>query len=1019
MSAIPTPCRKFFRHVSPAVTSAFSRQSSSASFPFFRKRFTIFPTPVALKSRNFLAGSPQVAQALDIDKQAQGYERLRAFESAATKADGYLAAALALPESLTAFTQLRHRVMRVYQNPLVAAIVKPFLPSFLGKRAIDVILRYVQNHLTAGPRLTIVNFNEAKESLDVALDDCDRYDTRYVRSFFRPFLIELRHLLTIDFESSPHNLPGVLTVTELGKKYPFTESHNEVRLSFAVENIGQGIALDVELSIDADDSLLLASPSQFLDHIDPGERFEPVDFRATVVKPTGQSVLVEYALRWINGDGSPRTSESIIELPAQPSDIPWHDLRHTEQYSLEPVTRAIDLIGRSEQTRLLISKIRAQNIGSFCVYGQRRVGKTSVVATLHDMPELDNITILNLETGMFIVPEHRETIDNLGRTICRELLDRNRNLDGLPVPTFSGALAPLDGFLRAAFRRDPKLRLVVVLDEFDELPAELYRRGNVSHAFFMTLRSLSARPSLGFILVGGEMMAEILSTQGQILNKFRQLRIDYMNRRSQWADFVELVRAPVDNWATITDEAVTKLYDVTAGNPFFTKFVCSELVEDMKRRRDAYVTGVEMDRAIRNAVQQAGINNFQHFWDDGVVATSDERIEEERAARRRVLRSLGDAVRSNGIGTLESIVKRASRFGLAESEVRRVLDDFEKRKVLVAVGEEYSCKVRLFERWLIDEGVAELDLTLVEEESLRGVREAEERLRVKDREINSLVDGWGSYRGRPVSDVTLKSWLNQFDTTEERRVVFELLRELRFYSGGLIRERLRDGHRVVLRDLTAGGMVLKARQRRARKMTDNVLISYYGGEGKRGQTYAKLYADENSIYHNRITAPKRLAKQMGELTDVNGIVFVDDFIGTGRTASKGLGQVLAPIANRIKEMKIDVFLVAVAGFAEASEKVERELANVVHSFRISICDPLDSSDRCFSDQSVILPDLAKRVRAKEIVESYGRRVCERHPLGFGNCQALVVFENTCPNNSLPILWADGTNGDWRPLFSRP
>lgn len=439
----------------------------------------------------------------------------------------------------------------------------------------------------------------------------------------------------------------------------------------------------------------------------------------------------------------------------------------------------------------------------------------------------------------------------------------------------------------------------------------------------------------------------------------------------------------------------------------------------MKRRRDAYATALEMDRAIRTAVDQAGINIFQHFWDDGVVATSNERIEQERASRRRVLLALGEGLRSGIPNTVENITERASRFGLAESEIRRVLAEFEKRKILVRMGEEYSCKVNLFARWLVDEGVSELNLTLVEEESLRAEFEASERRRVKDGEICTVADGWGTYRGRSVTDVTLKSWLNQFDTTEEQRVVFELLKGLRFYSGGIIREKLRIGHRFVLRELAARGVARRAAQEGARRVTDNILISFYGGEGKRGQTYSKLYADENNIYHSRIAAPKRLEKQLELLADVEGIVFVDDFIGTGRTAAKSLKECLSPIADLVAQMGIDVFLVAITGFADAAEKVEKELANVLHSFRVSICDPLDICDKSFTERSAILPDSTTRARAREIVESYGRRLCRTAPLGYGNCQALVVFENTCPNNSLPILWAQGPQDDWRPLFPRP
>ena len=917
------------------------------------------------------------------------------------------------------FDQVRQRIMRLYSNPLVSAVVGPFLPDFLSKHSVGVILEAIHEYVTAGARVSTAKYTEAKQILEELIEDCMRYDTRFVTEFFQPFFSVILDHLNIHFESSSVNLPGVVSLRDRGKKYPFSVADAEVRLTFAVENIGAGMAFDVEILLEVDDHLSVTSPYQFFDQIDSGESFDPVEFRAIVTNPSAESVLVQYGLKWTNGDGSPSESEDLLELPTQPSDIPWDDLEYADPYSLEPVHTATELIGRTEQTRQVISKIKAPSVGSFCIYGQRRVGKTSVVATLESMPEIEDITILYLDTGKFIVPDAQETVNQLGRKICTLLLQRNAKLSGLMVPRFDGALSPLDDFLDSVLARDPDLRLVVVLDEFDELPPELYRRGTISHAFFMTLRSLSARGPVGFILVGGETMSEILSTQGEILNKFRPLCIDYMDKESQWSDFVKLVRMPVAKWATITSDAITSLYKVTAGNPFFTKFVCSEMVEDMKRRRDAYVTSQEMNVAIKNAVQGSEINHFQHFWDDGVVARTDERIFEEQAARRRILVALGEVRRSSKPCSIENISKKAACFGIGESEVIRILADFEKRKILIRTGVEYSCKVGLFERWLVDKGVNTLGLSLVEDESLRAELEAEEEQRVKKQEINVLVKGWENYRGTQVTDIAVESWLEQFDTTEEKRVMFTLLRRIQFYSGSLIREKLRSAHKSVLADLAGRGVVRRAAEEGARKVTDNILISFFGGEGKRGQTYAKLYADENKIYQERITSVERLRGQLESLRDVEGIVFVDDFIGSGRTASMSLREALESIADIVKDSDIDVFLAAISGFASAGEKVEGELAKVVHRVRVFICDPLSDSDRCFSKTSVIFPDQAKRARAKEIVESYGRDVCKRNPLGFGDCQALVVFEHTCPNNSLPILWAWGPDKSWRPLFPRP
>ena len=1015
---------------SDAVSHVLSSRSSGRDQRFFAAVFlrllSVLPNEIHdldigkhVGVTKLLAKLPQVSKALSVDRNSQGYERLRALEMAADRADQYLREALTVPTSLAAFDQVYHRVMRLYRNPLVRAISGPFLPDFLSKSAVSAILTTVQKYVAAPPRDTMATYTDAEATLEAVLAECIRYDTRFVTHFYQPFFRALLHRLTTDYKSNPANLPGCLSLTSLGKRYPFSVSDAQLRVAFAVENQGQGIAFDVELTLDPDHYLSFASPSQFFEQVLPGERFAPIEFPAIVDRATDQPVLVVYKLTWRNGNGSARTIEDFLELPTQPSDIPWDELTYTDPYSLEPVRTADDLIGRSEHTRRLISKLRAQSVGSFCISGQRRVGKTSVVFTLAHLPVLKDITILYLETGMFIDPDAQETINRLGNKICRILLERRPMLAGLTTPNFTGALAPLDGFLSTAFVRDPDLRLVVVLDEFDALPPELYRRNKISHAFFLTLRSLSAQQPLGFILVGGERMAEILSTQGEVLNKFRRLQIDYLDSHSHWADFVALVRRPVEAWAQINDDAITKLYEVTAGNPFFTKFVCAELVEDMKRRQDADVTAVEMDRAIKTAVNEASINNFQHFWDDGVVASTDERIDQERALRRRVLVALGEVLRSNRSSTTENIAEKASRFGLSETEVQRMLGEFEKRMVLVQADGQYSCKVGLFERWLVDQGVSELDLSLVEEEHLRRIKEAEERKRIKIGEISTLVNRWENYRGRQITDGDLKSWLDQFANIDEQRMMFELLKKLRFYSGGLIREKLRNGHGFVRRELAGRGVVRRAAGEGARKVTDNILISYYGGEERRGPTYAKIYADENKIYRSRIAAPERLTERLAELIDVAGIVFVDDFIGTGRTAVRTLKDSLSPMAELLKQREVDVFLISVSGFARAARKIKRALSSVIHSFEVSIADPLDDTDKCFADKSAILPDPAKRARAKEIAEKYGKRIVKRSPLGFGNCQALIVFENTCPNNSLPILWGLGADNSWRPLFSRP
>lgn len=56
------------------------------------------------------------------------------------------------------------------------------------------------------------------------------------------------------------------------------------------------------------------------------------------------------------------------------------------------------------------------------------------------------------------------------------------------------------------------------------------------------------------------------------------------------------------------------------------------------------------------------------------------------------------------------------------------------------------------------------------------------------------------------------------------------------------------------------------------------------------------------------------------------------------------------------------------------------------------------------------------LKDKRLASDFGARLEPKHPVGYGNCEALVVFERSRPNNALPIMWA--SSKDWIPLFKR-
>lgn len=118
-----------------------------------------------------------------------------------------------------------------------------------------------------------------------------------------------------------------------------------------------------------------------------------------------------------------------------------------------------------------------------------------------------------------------------------------------------------------------------------------------------------------------------------------------------------------------------------------------------------------------------------------------------------------------------------------------------------------------------------------------------------------------------------------------------------------------------------------------------------------------------------------------------------------------------------KVRRVPVFLCVIAGFQKSADALEQDagpLADV--RINVRIAEPLGDADRAFSSQNETFCDADECEKAKRIARDRGVRLEPKHPLGHGDSQALIVFERSCPNNTLPIIW--DSSDDWVPLFKR-
>ncbi len=949
---------------------------------------------------------PQLYTRLKIREKSQSHEKSAAVVQAVKEAEDSFRSAAAFLDAVKNVATFEKAFFSAYNKTPATFLIAPFLPKHDLHARLHGVTERVEAYLSADTTQVVASYESALDYIDQRIADVLGLGTSYSEDFIYNPLIQLRSDLISSFQSSPLKKDADFRITKTDKKYPFHSVKTTVNLEFEIENVGPGYAFDVEILI-TDVSAGVVSKATFqIGDMPPSKRMLPVEL--VLVSPV-DNLLAEVELQWLTFDRRQEIARTTLDFTAQRGDVDWVALSTAEPYDVEPISDDSQLIGRTEILQQLVGMVTAASLGSAIVHGQKRVGKTSIVKALQSKLGRGDSSLcpVYLLVGEYVRPDAIRSIQALGVRLCEEIRDADPDLCDIPIPVFDDALAPLGDFIRAVLKKKQQ-RFVFILDEFDELPTDLYSQNEIANAFFLGLRSLSARPEVSFVLVGSERMSAILSYQGQNLNKFKSIKVDYFDRRAHWTDFMNLVRQPALQYIEFSDKAVELIYSYTAGNPYFTKLICKSIVKIMVNRRDAHVTDLEVVEACTTELRNIDINSFVHFWEDGIVEKGAER-EKIFLNRRKLLLAVGEVLRRTGgsRATMPQVQLAAKEYELTPDLVKQELDEFVQRQVFEQTDGYYSIKVRFFSEWLREFGVSQILSRLVGRIASIERRE-EEQAYVRSEEIFDLVRYIGSYKGRAVTSDLIRIWLNQFGTAAHQRLMFKILKGVRYFSEFEIRTKLSDLHSVIAKEI---GLPAKHGTGRI----ENLAVSYLEGPGKSGYQYARLYSEENRIIARNVVDLSKLDTVFKQ-SRVRAVLWVDDFIGTGQTAFDRFEENKDDLVRLQREYDLSYFLGTLAGLQDAQVAIEERLAKLGLKVCVRISEPLSNRDKCFAEESPLFESDEERLKAKRIAEDYGRRLLPRTPLGYGECSTRVVFERSCPNNNLPILW--GSANGWTPIFPR-
>jgi len=305
-----------------------------------------------------------------------------------------------------------------------------------------------------------------------------------------------------------------------------------------------------------------------------------------------------------------------------------------------PVGDSPAFVGRADVLREVVRVLRRPQDNAIVLYGQRRIGKTSI---------LQHLAARLPDEGPYH-PVYFDLQDKAERPLARVLGDLARTIahaQGQPDPDLGDdpEIAFRDEWLPVVLADlSEGCSLALLFDEFDVLADP--KKEQAAAAFFPYLRGLLASDPerLQFAFVIGRNVEDLANIALSLFKGTPAKRVSLLSREDT-ADLVRLSQA--NGTLRWPEEAVERVWQLTNGHPFLTQQLCSHVWErtyDEEPDEPPAVTPEDVDAAVPDALE-ASRNTLEWLWDglppaERVVASALAKAGPSSITRRKLERLL-------------------------------------------------------------------------------------------------------------------------------------------------------------------------------------------------------------------------------------------------------------------------------------------------------------------------------------------------------------------------------------------
>jgi len=388
--------------------------------------------------------------------------------------------------------------------------------------------------------------------------------------------------------------------------------HEErVSIRLLLKNVGRGSADTIKLTLlhkDDDEFAVCGSPSLEIEALSPQEA-RPVEF--TLI-PYASNLDLSFEV--IYNDAEKEMKNRLFPERLELLDISLpQEIRYIRNpYSTGTPTQDL-FFGRDEDVDALrnnLARSAAQTV--LLLYGQRRMGKTTLLLHLANTSALDEHipVFVDMQRESFEISAGK-FLYHLAFYISQTLRKRGYAAPQPDQSDFaSDPTLAFDLFLSEVEARQMDRKLIILIDEFEVLEEQI-KKGRIKAELLEYLRStMQHHHTINFLLAGTHKLDQLTEKNWEV---FFNLARHYRLSRLTPSGAEDLIVKPVENQLEYAPYIVDKIRQLTADQPYLIHLVCRSLVDHCNAQRKNYVALNDVNTVLSEVMLTCG-THFDWLW---------------------------------------------------------------------------------------------------------------------------------------------------------------------------------------------------------------------------------------------------------------------------------------------------------------------------------------------------------------------------------------------------------------------